>query len=146
MTNIMLSHNEYQTSLSVDEIISEATANINVELELAISLTFDICDEVPEDFDGEDYHFYFHKVAEEITNRLGQPCFNGTWKSDEYQQWREKVCPSAFSDFLVVWPTLPKNVYLRFSQVDKEGEIVIALGVEKCECSRNLDWDYEADN
>jgi len=146
MDNISLVHVEHETNLSVDEIISSALETA-IEIDLAVSLEFNFWEHIPEDFDAYDYVLYFNEMKKEISKTLGEPIFDGNNGSNGFNNWREAVCPTAFADYLVIWPTSPKKMYLRYSQIDKEGEIAVSFGMENCECWRNTgsegDFPYE---
>ena len=141
---IELRHNEHQTTLSIEEIISTALQNDSDELELAISLMFD--EDSLSEYEGdeaEEYYSYFEEVVTGIRQHLGEPCFQGAFDSPDIKQWKSEICPSACADYLVVWSTPTKKLYIRYSQIDSEGEIVVAFGAEGCKCQRNTDWEHE---
>ena len=142
MNNINLIHVGHKTDLSIGEIISRALER-EKEIDLAVSLEFNFWEDIPEDFDANDYHLYFNEMKKEITKLLGEPVFDGSWKSSDHNDWRKSVCPTAFADFLVIWPTTPKKMYLRYSQIDKEGEIAISFGAENSKCRTNTGSEDE---
>jgi hypothetical protein len=147
--NIELRHNSYKTPLSEEKIISTALENDKDELELAVSRTFfdsdyDDPDLAPESDVGNDYQSYFKEAFTELSKHLGKPLFQGNFDSPDFKQWKSSVCPTAHVDQLVVWGDHSKKLYLRISQLDKEGEIVVAFGAEGCECNINQDFDYMA--
>ena len=145
-SNINLIHVEHETNLSVSEIVSVALET-QEEIDLVVSLPFDFPEDIPEDFDGYDYNLYFTEMKKEFSKIFGEPIFDGNWRKNGHNDWRKLVCPTGFADNLVVWSTSSKKVYLRHSQIDKEGEIAISFGVENSECRTNTgsecDFPYE---
>jgi hypothetical protein len=134
--NIELRHKLHKTSLSVEEIISTATSD-DTEVEMAVSQMF-------EDWDdqnmGNDYSTYFEGAISEFSKHLGMPLYRGAFHSPDFAQWKSAMCLTAHVDQLAVWNGSSKKLYLRISQLDKEGAILVAFGSEGCKCSINKDW------
>lgn len=125
-----LPHSSNQSSLPIDEAISEVLRNTPQEIELASSLAFHEDDET---YDGktifeisEAYSEFLRQTAAAISEDMGEPLYSG--RLPDAMMWAGILGIEPSFDEIFVWGDGDKSVYLQLIWEDKDCPIVVSLG------------------
>jgi hypothetical protein len=132
-----LPHNESQTELPIQEVLTSLLNGEEDNIELAASEFFSEDEYEGDDFGeftfevSEAYDKFFQASAKEITGVLGEPVFSG--KLPEAFEWVDKLDIEPIFNDIHVWEKDSKYVYLQIVWEDKDCPIVIDLGAKSAD-------------